>query len=252
MAVALSSCMQYPDFIVTQTLLGAVNYAYLTGTLDNPVYLKNSKVFIFHGTQDNEVVLGVSEKVNDFYNHYLPASNIKMNLSIPAAHAFVTNNYGNPCDFFGEPYMNNCHFDTAYHVLSWIYGDLKPAVRNWNASNLVSIDQSAFVPFPWTIAEISMARLGYAYIPTACKNRDTACALHVAFHGCLQNVDSISFTFINHSGYNEWAEANNIIIIYPQTIVSPTLPYNPKGCWGTIFFDSYDLASKGIACLLPP
>lgn len=34
-----------------------------------------------------------------------------------------------------------------------------------------------------------------------------------------------------HSGLNEIAEANNLIILYPQASVSKIYPYNPKGCW---------------------
>ena len=224
--------MKNPDLISTPLLISAVNYAFLTNTIDNPVYLKNSRVFIFHGTKDVELVLGVAEKVSDFYAHYVPTMQTHMNLSIPAAHSFVTKNFGNPCDFFGEPYMNNCAYDTAGRLLQWIYGPLN-APTAANLSNLVSMDQSAFVPFPFSASEISMAKLGYAYIPSQCRSSGNACRLHVALHGCLQNIDSIGFAFINHSGYNEWAESNDIIIIYPQTIASPTFPYNPKGCWGT-------------------
>jgi hypothetical protein len=226
--------MKYPDLINTPLLTSAVNYAFATNSIDNPIYLRNSKVYIFHGTLDNELVLGVSEKMNDFYSHYVPTSQIRMNLSIPASHAFVTKDFGNPCDYFGEPYMNNCNFDTAGTVLQWIYGPLRSPIQANLSSNLISMDQSSFVPFPWSIAEISMAKLGYVYIPTACHNTENSCKLHVALHGCLQNIDSIGFDFISHSGYNEWAEANNIIIIYPQTIASPSIPYNPKACWGTI------------------
>lgn len=234
-AVALSSCMKYPDLILTPVLVNAVNYAWTTGSIDNPQYLKNSRIYIFHGTNDNELVLGVSEKVADFYAHYVPPSHIQMNLSIPAAHAFVTKNFGNPCSYFGEPFMNNCNFDTAGAVLQWIYGPLKPPMQA-NLSNIVAMDQSTFVPFPWTITEISMAKLAYVYIPSACRNANMACKLHVALHGCVQSIDSIGFDFIHHAGYNEWAESNNIIIIYPQTIASSPIPYNPKACWGTFHF----------------
>ena len=37
------------------------------------------------------------------------------------------------------------------------------------------------------------------------------------------------------SGYNEVGELNNIVILYPQTIRSLTIPYNPNACfdwWG--------------------
>jgi hypothetical protein len=37
-------------------------------------------------------------------------------------------------------------------------------------------------------------------------------------------------TFIQKSGINEWADGNNIIVLYPQTIAS-IVPANPDGCW---------------------
>ena len=35
-------------------------------------------------------------------------------------------------------------------------------------------------------------------------------------------------SWVTHTGLNEWAETNDIIIIYPQTV--PIAIY-PEGCW---------------------
>ncbi len=32
------------------------------------------------------------------------------------------------------------------------------------------------------------------------------------------------------TGYNEWADSNKLILLYPQ-IDPTTLPVNPQGCW---------------------
>lgn len=37
--------------------------------------------------------------------------------------------------------------------------------------------------------------------------------------------------FYTKTGFNEWAEANNIIVVYPQAKKSAVVPYNPNGCW---------------------
>ena len=34
-----------------------------------------------------------------------------------------------------------------------------------------------------------------------------------------------------HAGFNEWAESNNIVILYPYVKPSAEVPLNPKGCW---------------------
>jgi hypothetical protein len=49
-----------------------------------------------------------------------------------------------------------------------------------------------------------------------------------------QNFDSVGLQYVEHSGYIEWAESNNIIVLFPQTVATD-MPYNPEGCfdwWG--------------------
>ena len=47
----------------------------------------------------------------------------------------------------------------------------------------------------------------------------------------------ISTTFVVHAGYNGLAEANDIIILYPQVLLSTS---NPEGCW-----DWYNIKGGG-------
>ena len=51
------------------------------------------------------------------------------------------------------------------------------------------------------------------------------------FHGCEQYAAAVGTVFVEHNGLNNWAEANNIVVVYPQTNYSEFDPYNPKGCW---------------------
>ncbi len=37
--------------------------------------------------------------------------------------------------------------------------------------------------------------------------------------------------FVENAGYNAWADANNMIVLYPQTVTSYLSPSNPSGCW---------------------
>jgi poly(3-hydroxybutyrate) depolymerase len=70
---------------------------------------------------------------------------------------------------------------------------------------------------------------GYAYIPKGC-DRGMRCRVHVVFHGCRQYHARIGEVFFRHTGYNEWADSNRIVLIYPQTL--PTLSQsNGNGCW---------------------
>jgi poly(3-hydroxybutyrate) depolymerase len=75
----------------------------------------------------------------------------------------------------------------------------------------------------------------------------------VALHGCEQSYGQVQLKFVNNSGYNRWAEANSIIILYPQakrdymphsTWSSGYLP-NPAGCWDWIGWYGEDADRHG-------
>ena len=76
-----------------------------------------------------------------------------------------------------------------------------------------------------------MHAVGWLYVPTDCKDGAPAaakCRLHVAFHGCEQYQDKIDDDFYWDGGYNRWAEANDIVVLYPQTTQASV---NPNRCW---------------------
>ena len=54
------------------------------------------------------------------------------------------------------------------------------------------------------------------------------CKLHVVFHSCNQQADKIDDIFVYNSGYNQVADLNDIIILYPQAKYSLT---NPNACF---------------------
>ena len=52
-----------------------------------------------------------------------------------------------------------------------------------------------------------------------------------------QYADAIGTTFVRDAGYNRWADAYRLIVLYPQTIARSgwgadgSFVYNPNGCW---------------------
>ena len=92
--------------------------------------------------------------------------------------------------------------------------------------NVITFDQSAFLAQP---TAHGMGSTGYAYVPDACAN-GARCKLHVAFHGCLQGASRIGETFVRNAGYNRWADANRIVVLYPQATAS-LQQGNGNGCW---------------------
>jgi Esterase PHB depolymerase len=75
-----------------------------------------------------------------------------------------------------------------------------------------------------------MDSTGWLFVPASCANGQ-ACRLVIALHGCLQYQGIIQEQFVQESGINEWADTNNIIVLYPQATASFISPSNPLGCW---------------------
>ena len=51
------------------------------------------------------------------------------------------------------------------------------------------------------------------------------------------------------AGYNRWADANRIVVLYPQADKSLFWPVNPRGCWDWWGYSGADYASRGGAQL---
>lgn len=96
---------------------------------------------------------------------------------------------------------------------------------------LIEFEQSEFFPAGSLSSTVSLDTTGYVYVPRQCETQE--CDLHVALHGCLQGKYKIGNIFAANTGYNQVADLNNFIILYPQAISS--LLTNPNGCfdwWG--------------------
>jgi poly(3-hydroxybutyrate) depolymerase len=68
--------------------------------------------------------------------------------------------------------------------------------------------------------------------------------LHVALHDCQQSVEFIGDVFAAGAGYNEWAEANDLLVLYPQVAISKIAPSNPLGCWDWWGYTGESYATK--------
>mmetsp|Transcript_32923 Transcript_32923/g.57676 ORF Transcript_32923/g.57676 Transcript_32923/m.57676 type:complete len:313 (+) Transcript_32923:265-1203(+) len=216
---AVNQCTDQASLINVQSLVDFTNYQASIGNIDPVSGLANDKVYIFSGTNDKVVYPGVVNTTYLFYKHFIPEAQIVTNFTSPAEHAWITDNYLNNCTYLGPPWINNCNFDLADTVLTLFYGTLSPKAAAV-PSNLRTFSQ---VPFA---KGSGMAPLGFIYVPTGC---DANCKLHVNFHGCSQNYLDIGNQYVVNSGLNEWAEANSIIVLYPQTLNDNGK--NPSGCW---------------------
>ncbi|UBB15368.1 extracellular catalytic domain type 2 short-chain-length polyhydroxyalkanoate depolymerase [Comamonas odontotermitis] len=232
---ATGRCMKTPSGIPTSSLVSTTNTWAGQGAIDPVANLQNSKVYLFSGTLDSTVKQGVMDTLRTYYNSFVPDANVVYKKDMAAEHAMITDDFGNTCSTNGSPYINDCNFDLAGAILQHLYGTLNP--RNNNAlaeGNYLEFNQSEF------ITNHGMAATGWAYVPEACKAGGTAdCKLHVVLHGCQQNVNSVQQKYVRNTGYNRWADTNNMVVIYPQTTYTAT-----NGCWDWWGYDSANYAKK--------
>ncbi|KYR01545.1 polyhydroxybutyrate depolymerase [Tieghemostelium lacteum] len=241
---ALSSCMVAPELISIDELIGATEYAADLLTIDATSNLQNSKVWLFSGTADTIVKSGVVLKLEEYYENYLtdPSTQIKTVYNYSAEHSYPTNNFGNSCDYLGPDYINNCNIDSAWEILTFLNDyTLSPPNSTFSSDNIIELDQSSFIPFGYSTTSAGLYSYAYAYVPTQCQRGTTQCSFHIVFHGCEQTIPMIGDTFYMNTGYNQIADTNNIIILYPQALATEL---NPKGCFDWWGFAGEDYASQ--------
>jgi len=197
------------------------------GLIDPVAQLARQRVYLFSGARDSTVKSVVVDAVQQFYLLAgAPAGQLRYNRSPDAGHGFITASPDNaPCDATTAPFINNCGFNQSQELLRHIYPDKQaPAAQGPLGGELIQFDQREFRG-----ARSSMDATGYAYIPQACRN--SSCAVHVAFHGCRQGASVVGPAFYGRTGYNEFADRNALIILFPQVHPSQGVPANPLGCW---------------------
>lgn len=202
------------------------------GQIDSLENLNDDRVFLLSGKSDTIVSSEVVRTNLDFY-HQLPPQALKLVSDLDVGHAFPTRSFGNDCQEPGKaPFMSACKRDIAGELLNHLLGKQRRPKKSHKES---------YYRFKQPKA-ISMGEYAYAYIPQQCFEL-TDCRIHVSFHGCQQTLDDIGDAFIRHTGLNQWAEANDLIVIYPQAIKSPWFG-NPNGCWDWWGYSGPDYAVK--------
>ena len=62
--------------------------------------------------------------------HYVNPANISYKNDLPAGHGMIVEDTSaSPCAVNKSPYLNNCAYDAAGHLLEHIYGALNPPSR---------------------------------------------------------------------------------------------------------------------------
>ena len=208
------------------------------GHIDPTSNLIDDSVYLFSGTMDYTVYTSVTDAIGDFYRTLgVPSNKIEYIKSIPAGHAFITTDYGRQCFLSLSPYINDCDYDQAGNILKHLLGQLNPPSATLSGQ-FVEFYQDEFVENP---NAQGMAHKGYVYIPKACADGE-ACKLHIALHGGLQSYEKIGDEYYAHTGYNEWADSNNIVVLYPQA--HAIMSTNSGGNWDWWGYTNSEYAFK--------
>ncbi len=197
------------------------------GLVDPLTELTDDRVYLFSGTRDETVTRTVMDRARDFYRAAgVEEAGIAYVDDIGAGHGFVVEDGGIACGATGTPFINDCDYDQAGAILAHLYGPL--AARGVaDPDRLLAFDQAEFLADP---PSHGMAMRGFVYVPEPCAaaTSEAPCRLHVALAGCRQTPDDIGDRYARETGYNDWAESNRIVVLYPQSSASPG---NPNGCW---------------------
>jgi poly(3-hydroxybutyrate) depolymerase len=223
--------------------LALVAEAWRRGDIDDPANLADDRVWLFRGERDEIVPAEAAAALKGLYEALdVRGARLRVETNDPRRLA----NHGMPVDrFLGDsrfpkrrcsehepPFIVECGQEAARLLLRHLRpGGFNDSPADPHAAGaLAPFDQTEF--FDRRDPGISLSGVGYVYVPAACR-RGGGCRLHVAFHGCRQNVDArgpdrVNDDFVRDAGYNRWAAANGIVVLYPQTTASAP---NPNRCW---------------------
>ncbi|KAL4904483.1 hypothetical protein BDW74DRAFT_185702 [Aspergillus multicolor] len=228
--------------------------------IDDIANLKNRRVYMQVGELDRTTGPNVLSKLRDQLSNFLDEKLLTHIVTAGSEHTMPTDfdsDGNNDCVVSGPPYISNCGYDGAGEVLDWLYGNefMRPRNTGMLRGDVLHFDQIG--EFGAGASASGMGERGFLYVPGNCKDGSTVCKLHVVLHGCYGSYDSIGEKFVRDTGYNQWADTNNIIVLYPQAAVDNSLHTiwdggvhsNPLGCWDWIGLYGDDTDQKGGAQL---
>ncbi len=234
-STALGQCMKTPQDINVNRYLQKAAQEEKLGNIDSLQNVRRQKLFLYASPKDSVINPIATVKLQQFYSKLMPASQMILRSQVDSDHGFPTLNYGVNCLKGDIPWLLKCNYDLAGDILNYMYGPLK-ARGTANNDSLFAFDQQEF-----NSSSALIANQGRIYVPQSCRAANSKCRLHVAFHGCKMSPEFSGYTFAQFSGYNEWAETNNIIVLYPYAKKSL---FNPNACWDWYGYTSSDFANQ--------
>jgi poly(3-hydroxybutyrate) depolymerase len=221
LATAMARCMGKTDKpIPVAELAESINTAAEQGLVADPKNLADDPVWLFHGTLDTTVAAEVNDAAQALYAEFIPAEQITYVNDVAAIHNFPASGQGSECTAMEPPFVGNCDYDAAGEILNHLYTGLeKPSSEAETALHTVNLPAAT---------EAGLSDTAYLFVPPACADGAQSCALHLVLHGCAQSAVTVGTDFMQQSGYLPWAEANDIVLAFPQVVPGAL---NPYACW---------------------
>lgn len=237
---ALATCMapDADDGPVLPELAAIAAERMQSGMLARRSGLDGDRVYVFHGQQDTTVLPRMGRAAAELYALLGVSVVLKTDFDQAVTHTMPTAAAGSCAS--EAPYVSGCGIDLAGQMLKHLFAlpaDLQPGAGD---GEVLAFDQR-----PYNVAEAAgIADSGYAYVPQACAAG--GCGLLVALHGCRQAAEQVDRAFVDGAGFNRWADAARVVVLYPQT-ESSYLPLNPRACWDWWGYSGadYDTRSGG-------
>lgn len=229
---AVTTCMSTGVGVDIEGIKTQISNYERSSYIDNSSNLKDSKVFLFSGSADKIVNRKVVMETENFYKEY--SADVKTQFNLYVAHTMPTKDYGSNCASSEKPFIGRCNYEGAFYTLSHLFdGKIKSGSAKYNKANVFEVTQDT--------VGTNMGPKAYVYAPKACQESGANCPLHVVFHGCQQTIADIDMQYVEKTGYNEVAENNNLVILYPQAVASAV---NPMGCWDWWGYTTSSFANK--------
>ncbi len=215
--------------------------------IDSTDHLKRTRSWVLAGAEDDVVAEPVVQATHRFFASF-NAGGAVFAVQPGLGHGLPTAAFGTACGISAAPFLNNCGVPAAAQMLAHLMPGL--AAHAAAKGELARFDQGEFVPAwrrIWNATSIDSR--GFIFVPARCR-ASTRCKVHVALHGCRQGAALVGDAFARNAGYNEWAAAHDVIVLYPQVRPSEPgwftwwLPYNPRGCWDWWGYTGTDYATR--------
>ncbi len=214
-------------------------------TIDDPEDMHGQLLYLWSGKNDSIVN---PKEMDDLYEEYVHfGAHVVFEKNFYAEHGWESPDGQLSCGTAASPYMIACPYGSTGMYDSekvWLSMFLRSTLQPRNdgaiKGALLRFDQTEF----GASASNSMDTNGTVFVPKACASGAT-CGFVLALHGCLQTHALIGDKFVTESGLDEWADTNNLIVLYPYAVAAqgPT-PYNPNGCWDWWGYDDPNYALK--------